>query len=219
MDLRLQIGFWEMNASTIEKVIEELKVEAKPPAGYEKKKIIPGGDFPLEKFFTPEQVRRKIAFYEELNRRRDEIPKTGRVVELELALHGWEDTTTVRVYMRETVMKIASELFWSDYNISVQNVNKQRDDGRFDKDHGYVLLRVKATEPDIIALFEYIRPGASYYVYDGEESKYVPGKTEESEFIITKIDDPHQPSSYWRRSQSFISRIVLHRMRYPGETG
>lgn len=208
-----------MVARTMEEIIEELKVEARPPAGYEKKRLVPGGDFPLVKFFTPEQVRRKIAFYEELNEKREGIQKSGKVIEISLALHGWEDTTTVRVYMRETVMKIAAELFWSDYNISVQNVNKHKDDGRLDKDHGYVLLRVKATEPEIIALFEYIRPGASYYVYDGEESKYVPGKTEESEFIITKIDDPHQPPGYWRRSQSFISRIVLHELRYLDEAG
>ncbi|MGQ9616262.1 MAG: hypothetical protein ACUVWJ_07640 [Spirochaetota bacterium] len=204
---------------TLEGIIEGLKVELKPPAGYEKKRIIPGGDCPLEKFFTSEQVRRKIAFYEELNRRRVQIPKAGKVIELELALHGWEETTTVRVYMRETVMKIAAELFWSNYTLSVQNVNRQKEDGGIDKEHGYVLLRVKAMEPEIVALFEYIKPGASYYVYDGEECKYVPGKTEESEFIITKIDDPGQPSSYWRRSQSFISRVVIYVIRYFAEKG
>lgn len=204
---------------TLEGIIEGLKVELKPPAGYEKKRIIPGGDCHLEKFFTSEQVRRKITFYEELNRRRVRIPETGKVIELELALHGWEETTTVRVYMRETVMKIAAELFRSNYTLSVQNVNRQKEDGGIDKEHGYVLLRVKAMEPEIVALFEYIKPGASYYVYDGEECKYVPGKTEESEFIITKIDDPEQPSSYWRRSQSFISRVVIYGIRYFAETG
>jgi len=40
-----------------------------------------------------------------------------------------------------------------------------KEDGSIDKDHGYVLLRVKATEPEIVVLLEYIRPGASYSMY------------------------------------------------------
>jgi hypothetical protein len=174
----------------------------KPPESYTKKVLNPGGDRPLVETYTRDQVDRRIAFYRELNGKRDETPRGGRPVEKRLALYGWEDTTTVRVYMRETVMKIARELFWSSGEVSVGNVQEGND-----KDHGYVLVSVRATAAEILSLVEYIRPGAGFFVYDGEEDKYAAENTAASEFIITKVDDAVQPARYWRRSQSFIAAM------------
>ena len=123
-----------------------------------------------------------------------------------LVLYGYEDTTTVRVYMRETISKIAAELFVSDYSLAVQNVNSRAADG-YDKDHGYVVVSIEATLPEIDALLGYIRAGVSYYVYDGEKDKYVVGDTEGSEFIIVQKDSAEQPEKYWRRSQSFVAAV------------
>jgi hypothetical protein len=173
-----------------------------PPRGYTKKIINSGGDLPLIETYTREQVDRRIAFYRELNSKRDGLPRAGPLSEKRLALYGWADTTTVRVYMRETVLKIAHELFWSLFAVSVENVHE-----REDKDRGYVLVSVRATEAEIMGLVEYIRPGAGFYVYDGEEAKYFAGNTAASEFIITKTDDPIQPARFWRRSQSFIAAM------------
>ncbi len=206
-----------------------------PPRSYKKKIINPGGDCPLSAAFSLEQVEKKIAFYEKLNRQREEITGQGnqrmsgpaayrssagfgsgrgyssgspepvpngfRTLKKQLLLLGWEDTTTVRVYMRETVMKIIENLFFSDYELDVRNV-------KTDKDHGRVEIICTAADREFDALGKYIYPGASYYVYDGEESKYVPGDTAASEFIITRPVDPLQPENFWRRSQSFIAGIV-----------
>jgi hypothetical protein len=178
------------------------KTPLKPPESYIKKILNPGGDCPLILTYTRDQVDKRIAFYRELNAKRERMPRGGRPVEKSLALYGWEDTTTVRVYLRETVTKIAQELFVSNCQISVENVREGED-----KDHGYVLVSVRATATEIHALVGYIRPGASFFVYDGEESRYVAGNTAASEFIVTKVDDPVHPTRYWRRSQSFIAAM------------
>ena len=109
--------------------------------------------------------------------------------------------------MRETVQRIAAELFFSEYGLEVTNVYRADRDGIEDRNHGYVVVTVEATEGEIDALEEYIRPGASYFVYDGEESKYRKGDTAASEFIIVKTDEPVQPARFWRRNQSFIERM------------
>jgi hypothetical protein len=177
-----------------------------PPASYKKK--LRGEDCPLSETFSEEQIRRRVSFYSELNERRDKIPRKAQVVEREFVLYGWNHTTTVRVYMRETVSRIAAELFFSDYDLVVENMNFRKKNGERDKDHGCVLFHIRARESEIRALCEYIRPGSSYYVYDGEEKKYLPGNTALSEFIITKPEDPCQPKRFWRRSQSFVSDVV-----------
>ena len=177
-----------------------------PPGSYKKKLM--GEDCPLSETFSKEQIRRRIAFYRELNELRDSLPRSTKDVEREYALYGWNHTTTVRVYMRETVARIAAELFYSDYDLVVENVNFRKKNGEKDKEHGCVLVQVRARESEIRALCEYIRPGSSYYVYDGEEKKYCPGNTALSEFIITKPEDPVQPKRFWRRSQSFVSDVV-----------
>ena len=187
--------------------------KAVPPPGYVKKIVNPGHDFPLSATFYPEQIEKRISFYRELNLQRERIVRRDTFIETRFALYGWDDTTTVRVYMRETVSKITAELFFSDYTLEVSNVLWKGADGRVDKDHGYVVITVRATEPEIDALAAYIHPGASYYVYDGEEAKYVAGDTASSEFIIVKPDEAVQPSRFWRRSQSFIARVetqLLH---------
>lgn len=182
-----------------------LNQEPMLPANYQKK-LLGDGDCPLTDTFTPEQVDRRISFYKELNEKREHIPKASDIVEKKYALYGHDDTTTVRVYMRETASRIAAELFWSDFTVKVENVNKKTAAGT-DKDHGYVVVTVKATMPEIRALLEYLRPGSSYYSYEGEQSKYVAGDTSKSEFIITKTDDLKQPKRFWRRSQSFIAKV------------
>jgi hypothetical protein len=174
------------------------------PVGYRKKIVNNDDDWPLSRTFTLKQIEKRIAFYQELNKKRNLLSKNSQPIEKKFALFGWNNSTTVRVYMRETVSKIAMELFSSDYVLSVCNINTMRDNGTIDKDRGYVLVTVKATKPEIKALLDYIKPGKTYYVYDGEEKKYIPGNTEKSEFIITKPEDPRQPKRYWRRSQSFI---------------
>jgi hypothetical protein len=173
-----------------------------PPPSYRKKLINQGGGCPLIRTYTEAQVSRRIAFYEELNDKRKQLPKEGNPVERRYILRGWEETTTVRVYMRETVSRIARELFWSVSRVSVENLNEKGD-----KDRGCAVLSVRATKPEIDALLEYIRPEAAFYVYDGEEGKYLAGDTERSEFIIVKVDDPVQPAAFWRRSQSFIAAV------------
>jgi hypothetical protein len=178
-----------------------------PPAGYTKKIVNPESDCPLAVTFTEEQIEKRVAFYRELNDLRKMLPKHDFPVEKMLSLHGWKRTTTVRVYMRETISRIAVQLFHSDYSLLVENVNDLDGEGRIDKDHGYVVLSVRATISEMNALFRYIRPGACYCVYDGEKTKYIPGDTAASEFIITRAQDPLQPERFWRRSQSFISRI------------
>ncbi|MBI5061080.1 MAG: hypothetical protein HZB67_02100 [Candidatus Aenigmarchaeota archaeon] len=182
----------------------DLRKPARPPQNYEKK-IFGRCDCPLTETYTPEQVRRKIAFYQELNEKRNSLEEAAPI-EKKFALYGWDDTTTVRVYMREAISKIAAELLMSNYTLSVENINRKTSDGKVDKDHGYVTVSIKAAPDEISALLEYIKPGSSYYVYDGEESKYIEGNTAESEFIIVKIDDPKQPKNFWRRNQSFVAR-------------
>jgi hypothetical protein len=181
--------------------------EKEPGQDYRKKVLNPGCDCPLTETFTHQQVERRIAFYKELNRKRESLPREQELIEKKFALYGWKDTTTVRVYLRETVSKIAAELFYSSYSIAVENVHFKSKNGKIDKDHGYVVAWVRATVTELKALFEYIKPSATFFVYDGEESKYVPGDTATSEFIITKPEDPVQPKKFWRRSQSFIFRI------------
>jgi hypothetical protein len=178
-----------------------------PIDGYEKKILRPGNDCPLSSTYSEEQVARRIAFYGELNRKRDSLPKRSPVVERHFILHGWNNTTTVRVYMRETVTRIAVELFFSNYSLEVSNRYNRFPGGKIDRDRGFVTVSVTATQVEIETLLGYLKPGTSYYVYDGEESKYVPGDTGSSEFIIVKKDDPHQPERYWRRSQSYIARV------------
>jgi hypothetical protein len=179
----------------------------RPPPGYRKKLVNRGGGCPLTDTFTREQVEARVAFFRELNAGRDGLPARGSTVRRLFNLYGWEDTTTVRVYMRETVSRIAAQLFRSDYRVSVRNVNRGDGEGNLDKDHGHVQVYVEAFEEEIKALLEYIKPGSSYYVYDGEKHKYVPGDTEASAFIITRPEDSRQPRCFWRRSQSFVSAL------------
>ena len=175
--------------------------------GYRKKIINLDCDCPLFYTFTSEQIRKKISFYKELNNIRDKLPQETEQIEKQFAIYGWKDTTTIRVYMRETIEKIANELFVSDYAISVKNIHPEKSNGEIDRDHGHVYFTIRATVLEIEALLKYIKPGASYFVYDGEQSKYVAGDTRASEFIITKPSEQNQPEQYYRRSQSFISRI------------
>jgi hypothetical protein len=179
--------------------------KAVPPEDYVKKIVHPGQGRPLTETFSAEQVQKRVSFYEELNRKREEIRRDAETVQRRFALYGRDDTTTVRVYMRETVQKIAAELLFSDYRLEVSNIYRTDNDGREDKDHGYVAVAIRATEGEIEALEEYIHAGTSYFVYDGEESKYRKGDTAASEFIIVKPDEPVQPLRFWRRSQSFIA--------------
>lgn len=182
-----------------------------PPENYQKKIENPSDSYPLSETFTSIQVEKRIAFYQELNEKRREIKEASlgspELVRKSFALYGHDQTTTVRVYMRETVTRIAAELFSSDYSISVENTNHRIKD-QIDKDHGHVVVSVQATAREIDALLNYIHPGASFYVYDGEKSKYTPGDTSSSEFIVTKVDDHLQPQKYWRRSQSFIASVT-----------
>ena len=180
---------------------------ATPPSNYIKKIINTEDSYPLSKTFTREQINRRIAFFKELNMIRIKLAREKKTYEKKFALYGWKDTSTVRVYMRETVSRIAKELFFSEYFISVNNIYISRSGGKKDKDTGYVTVIIKAELSEIEALLNYIKPGSSYYVYDGESSKYIPGNTEDSEFIITRTEDPEQPQKFWRRSQSFIERI------------
>ena len=176
-----------------------------PPPEYKKKIINPGGDYPLSRWFSPEQIARRITFYEDLNRKRDGLCRKGPWVRRRVRLYGWDDTTTVRVYMRETVGRICRELFFSDYGLEVTNVYPDR----ADRDHGHVEFTVHATAGEVDMLLSYLAPGASYFVYDGEEARYVPGDTASSDFIIAGADDPVRPLRYWRRSQSFIGRVEV----------
>ena len=178
-----------------------------PPPDYIKKIVNTGDSCPLSETYTREQINRRIAFYEELNRVRDQLPREKNSAQKKFALYGWRNISTIRVYMREKVSRMAKELFFSDYSISVKNVYITMSAGNTDKDRGYVVVVLKATIAEIEALMNYIKPGSSYFVYDGEFSKYVPGKTEDSEFIITKVKDQKQPKKFWRRSQSFIAGI------------
>jgi hypothetical protein len=191
-----------------EKFTNRVKAEIFPPKGYIKKIINPGGDCPLSQTFSQDQVKRRIAFYQELNIQKKLLKRKTGIVHKKYALIGWKDTTTVHVYMRETVSKIVQELFFSEYVLSVENVSIKRENGALDKERGYVSLSLSATEPEIEALLRYIIPGASFFVYDGEKLKYVAGNTAKSEFIITKLEDPQQPERFWRRSQSFIYRVL-----------
>jgi hypothetical protein len=177
------------------------------PPDYRKKIINSGPGRSLSETFTVTQVSKRISFYPELNEKRKHLKRSREFVVKRFALYGWENTTTVRVYMRETVSRIAAELFFSDYSLSVTNVHSEGRDGTVDRKHGHVVVNLRATQPEIDALMEYLREGASYFVYDGERSKYVAGNTEASEFIIVKPDEVLQPKTYWRRSQSYIMQI------------
>jgi hypothetical protein len=179
----------------------------RPPKGYCKKIINPASDCPLTETFTPLQIAKRISFYRELNEKGKQLVRGDELLWKRFALHGWEDTTTVRVYMRETVSRIAAELFYSDYALTVENVYSSFDDGKIDRDHGHVVVTLKATRYEIDALMHYLKAGTSYYVYDGEQSRYVTGKTDASEFIIVKPVETIQPERYWRRSQSYIMRV------------
>jgi hypothetical protein len=161
-----------------------------PPPGYRKKVINQGEGCPLTDTFTTKQVETRVAFYRELNIRRQNLSKGGETDRRVYNLYGWEDTTTVRVYMRETVSRIAAQLLTSAYQIEVHNINHVDRNEDVDKDHGYVQVYVRALRQEIDALGDYIYPGASYYVYDGEKRAYVPGNTRASAFIITKPNDP-----------------------------
>jgi hypothetical protein len=70
-----------------------------------------------------------------------------------------------------------------------------------------VIVNVRATAAEILSLSEYVRAGAGYFVYDGEEGKYAEGNSSGSEFIIVKPDDPVQPVDFWRRSWSFVAAV------------
>jgi hypothetical protein len=177
------------------------------PHDYMKKLVNENGDCPLEKTFSKEQIKRRVAFYEELNSKRAKLPRRDRTVERKFAVYGWKDTTTVRVYMRETIENIADQLFFSDFRISTRNIHPEKREGEVDKDRGHVEVTVRATEHEVESLLEYIKPGASYFVYDPERSKYIAGDTRRSLFVITKPDHRLQPESFWRRSWSFIFRL------------
>ncbi len=182
-------------------------MEECPPTQYRKKVVNRGSSRPLSETYNAKQIAKRISFYAELNRKRDSLKRAQRVMQKRFALYGLDDTTTVRVYMRETVSRIAAELFNSRYELAVSNVYQEGRDGTIDRDHGHVVVTVKATQPEIDALLQYIGEGASYFVYDGEKSKYSAGNTDASEFIIVKPDENLQPKHFWRRSQSFIARI------------
>ena len=190
-----------------EKLMQKSKTSAAPNTAYMKKIVYMGGDCPLSDTFTDEQIKRRVAFYQELNEKRKQLPHSNNYTERRFAVFGINDTTTVRVYMRETIENIAAQLFFSDFTISAHNVHRKKENGEIDKDLGHVVFTVRATEQEIEALLEYIRPKASYFVYDGERSKYVAGDTKRSEFVITKPDDRQKPNRFWRRSQSFIQRV------------
>jgi hypothetical protein len=177
------------------------------PPNYRKKIVNSGSGRALTETYSSEQVRRRISFYKELNGKRDRLERCNESVTKRFALFGWDDTTTVRVYMRETVSRIAAELFYSDYTLTVENLYAEHADGTADRDHGRVVVTLCATKPEYHALMKYLVPGSSYYVYDGEKSKYVPGNTASSEFIIVKPGEKPQPEHYWRRSQSFIQHV------------
>ena len=178
-----------------------------PPKGYCKKLINPASDCALTETFTSSQIAKRISFYRELNEKRKRLVRSDELTWKRFALYGWEDTTTVRVYMRETVSRVAAELFYSDYALTVENVYYSYEDGTIDRDHGHVVVRLKATKYEIDALMQYLKAGTSYYVYDGEQSEYVAGNTDASEFIIVKPEETVQPVKYWRRSQSYIMRL------------
>ena len=177
------------------------------PPGYKKKIVNPKASCSLSATFSAVQIAKRISFYPELNEKRNQLIRSRDLVTKRFALHGCDGTTTVRVYMRETVSRIAAELFYSDYSLSVENVYSEGVDGTLDRNHGYVVVTLRATRTEIDALLEYVGEGASYYVYDGEQSKYVTANTEASEFIIVKPDETVQPETYWRRSQSFIMNV------------
>ena len=179
----------------------------RPPKGYQKKIVNPASDCPLTETFTPLQVAKRISFYRELNEKRKRVVRSNELVWKRFALYGWEDTTTLRVYMRETVSRIAAELFYSDYALTVKNVYSSSKNRKIDRDHGHVLVTLKATKYEIAALMHYLKAGTSYYVYDGEQSRYVAGNTDATEFIIVKPEETIQPKKYWRRSQSYIMRV------------
>jgi hypothetical protein len=180
-----------------------------PPPGYRKKIVNPGESLPLSETYTGRQIETRVAFYRELNDERaaaaSASPEQRVPVHKRFALYGWEDTTTVRVYMRETVSRIAAQLFTCDYSLSVQNIKRRTHNGKVDKDHGYVVVDVSAAAVDVENLLARIGTGSSYLVYDGEEEKYVPGDTGASEFIITRPGDALHPPRFWRRSHSFVS--------------
>jgi hypothetical protein len=179
----------------------------KLPRGYRKKIVNPGPGRPLTDTFTADQVEKRISFFRELNEKRERLERSGDFETRRFALYGFEDTTTVRVYMRETVLRIAAELFFSNYSLSVENVYVRHGDGSHNRDYGHVQVTVCATRAEIDALLEYLEEGSSYYVYDGERARYVAGNTEASQFIIVKPDETMQPVSFWRRSQSYLYRV------------
>jgi hypothetical protein len=187
------------------------------PADYQKKIVNSGPGCALSETFTSTQISKRISFYPELNEKRKHLKRNRELVEKRFALYGWDNTTTVRVYMRETVSRIAAELFYSDYLLVVANVHSEFGDGTVDRNNGHVVVTLRATHPEIEALLEYLREGASYVVYDGERSKYVAGNSEASEFIIVKPDEALQPKRFWRRSQSYIKRIEELGVRGDGQ--
>lgn len=71
-----------------------------------------------------------------------------------------------------------------------------------------MVCTVETTGPDLEVLFSYIRSDASFYVYNSRESRYIAGNNAESVLIINRPGDLKQPEKYWKRSQSFISRIA-----------
>ena len=192
------------------------------PQGYQKKIVNSGPGRPLTETFTAEQVAKRISFFHELNKKREALKRSGSFETRRYALYGFDNTTTVRVYMRETVSRIAAELFFSDYALTVENVyarcrggsrarvthgRAMRNPGVRDPNYGHVQVTVSATRAEIEALMEYLKEGSSYYVYDGQRVRYVAGNTAASEFIIVKPDEILQPVSFWRRSQSYIYRV------------
>ena len=88
---------------------------------YQKKIVNRGPGCPLLDTYTAVQIAKRI-FCLELNEKREQLIRSGELATKRLALYGCDSTTTVRVYMRETVSRIAAELFYSDYSFSVENV-------------------------------------------------------------------------------------------------
>ncbi|MFC1769184.1 hypothetical protein ACFLZX_05460 [Nanoarchaeota archaeon] len=190
-----------------DKHIDEIIKGEVEPINYQKKLVNPGMDCPLSETFSEDQMEKRIAFYRDLNEMRETLEREDKLIQRKFILYGWQDTSTVKVFLRETISRICEELFYSNYELSLDNINAKNEDGSKDKDHGHVILTVKATNPEIKALLGYIKPGSSFYVYNGEESKYVKGDTDATELIITRAEDKLQPQKFWRRSQSYIYRV------------
>ena len=119
-----------MNTLPLNELLDQNEQDIQLPSGYRKKIINTHGDCSLSETFSSEQIKRRTAFYKEINAKRDKIPVIPGLINKKYSLYGWDETTTIRVYMRETVTKIVSELFSSNYSLSVTNVNYKNEKWR-----------------------------------------------------------------------------------------